>query len=261
MAPAPRHRSCRWQQPTDTLLSLPPATTCKTGATARTSVNSGGPGPSSGYGKLTWPDTTAPACGEPSLATAGAAVKTYKPGQVIPIQLFITAQHGGRHFFRFCPSHLATKECFKRATLRRADGSGPYSWTPTRGGPVSGGNYSEGMLGSIAGEFYTWHYRLPSTLGCSRCVLQWWWTTANSCEPPGTPAYVGTPPGLSQRAAVFCQSKPAVDRFYANVGAGCRCWYRCSPGVPAEWSKCDPGLLFDDRRQYCEWADKVQCGG
>lgn len=38
---------------------------------------------------------------------------------VIPIQLFITAQHGGRHFFRFCPSHLATKECFKRATLRR----------------------------------------------------------------------------------------------------------------------------------------------
>ena len=29
--------------------------------------------------------------------------------------------------------------------------------------------------------------RLPDGLSCAACTLQWWWTTGNSCVPPGSP--------------------------------------------------------------------------
>lgn len=69
---------------------------------------------------------------------------------------------------------------------RSVDGGGAYSWTPTNGGRVPGGNYSRGAVhlagaGALYGEFYSWRYRLPAGLGCTRCVLQvgWQW---ESCE-------------------------------------------------------------------------------
>ena len=34
-------------------------------------------------------------------------------------------------------------------------------------------------------------------------------------------------------AATFCASKPATDRFYSNVAAGCTCFYRCTVIVAA----------------------------
>ncbi len=60
---------------------------------------------------------------------------------------------------------------------RSTDGGGPYSWTPTNGGPVPGGKYSRGAVqltnsGALYGEFYSWQYRLPPDVGCTRCVLQ-----------------------------------------------------------------------------------------
>ncbi|KAL4443267.1 hypothetical protein ABPG75_011004 [Micractinium tetrahymenae] len=247
-------------------------------------ANNGGPGVSSDGGRLVWPATTQPACGDRSLMSPGHTVQAYAPGSgdgfcgpasasqagwlpesaasaavcpavlllascpppphlppastccrfprsvplslapaVINITVFITAQHGGRHVFRICPSDAATERCLAQHTLERADGGGPYSWTPTGGGPVPGGNYSRGAVhtidsGVFYGEFYSWQYRLPPDVGCTRCVLQWWWTTANSCQVPGAPRYVRSDPGMA-----FCNLPgpyPEEFRNCADIRAG-----------------------------------------
>ncbi|KAL4418898.1 hypothetical protein ABPG77_002641 [Micractinium sp. CCAP 211/92] len=105
-------------------------------------ANNGGPGVCSDGGRLVWPATTQPACGARSLMDAGPVVQAYTPGSVINITVFITVQHGGRHAFRICPYDVATAPCFVQHPLNRTDGGGPYSWTPTNGGPVPGGKYS-----------------------------------------------------------------------------------------------------------------------
>lgn len=57
-----------------------------------------------------------------------------------------------------------------------------------------------------------------------------------------------------ERAALFCQSKPAVDRFYAEVLAGCTCFYRCTPSGTSYKYDCQPGLLFNEALQLCDWC-------
>ncbi|PRW50976.1 chitin binding domain-containing [Chlorella sorokiniana] len=160
-------------------------------------VNGGGPAATSRGGQLTWPASAAAACGDPSLATAGAPVATYHAGSVINIQLFITAQHGGRHVFRLCPGPNMTSACLTApgAVLQRADGAGPFSWTPREGGPSpapSAGTYARAIRAGIGGELYAWRYRLPAGVTCERCVLWWRWSTGNSCTVPGSPAWLST---------------------------------------------------------------------
>ncbi|EFN57128.1 hypothetical protein CHLNCDRAFT_51191 [Chlorella variabilis] len=172
--------------------------------------NFGGPGTSSAGGRLTWPASAAPACGTLDLNTAGPVMGSNAPGAVIKLTIFISAQHGGRHLFRLCPGPDATKPCFTQHTLQRVDGSGPYVWTPLQGGPVPEAEYSQGVRSGVSGELYTWRFRLPEGVACERCVLQWWWTTANSCRVPGAPGYVGGDPGMS-----MCNTPgPFPEEFY-----------------------------------------------
>ncbi|KAI3426866.1 hypothetical protein D9Q98_006812 [Chlorella vulgaris] len=159
-------------------------------------VNYGGRGASSANGTLTWPASLSPVCGDsdPRLADAGDVVASYAPGAEIDLSVFFSTQHGGRHVFRLCTQPNVDNACLASHTLQRADGGGPYAWTPTRGGPVPvpGVVWSEVTLLSLPGQQYTWRYKLPAGVHCERCVLQWWWTTANSCQVPGAPAYVGS---------------------------------------------------------------------
>ncbi|EFN56897.1 hypothetical protein CHLNCDRAFT_144568 [Chlorella variabilis] len=138
-------------------------------------VNFGGPGPSSQGGALVWPQSANPVCGDtdPLLANPGQLVASYSPGSVIDLGVFFSTQHGGRHVFRLCPDPAnVTKPCLEEHVLQRADGGGPYSWTPVQGGPVPWGEYGRTTLKSLPGELYTWQYRLPPGLTCERCVLQ-----------------------------------------------------------------------------------------
>lgn len=58
-------------------------------------------------------------------------------------------------------------------------------------------------------------------------------------------------------ATTFCASKPAVDLYYANSAAGCRCFYRCGcSGCPAAYT-CPDNLLFNNAAQQCDWPDNV----
>ncbi|KAL4435574.1 hypothetical protein ABPG77_002537 [Micractinium sp. CCAP 211/92] len=159
-------------------------------------VNSGGPWVVSKGGKLTWPAYSAPVCGDRDLEQAGAPVARYTAGGDIDITLFITALHGGRHQFRLCPSEDVTEACLDQNMLERADGSGPYSWTPVNGGSAPGAKWRKDVKAGQGGQSYTWRYRLPKGVTCKRCVLQWFWTTANSCRVPGAPSWIGSDPGM-----------------------------------------------------------------
>jgi hypothetical protein len=50
-----------------------------------------------------------------------------------------------------------------------------------------------------------------------------------------------------------------VDRFYANVASGCTCFYRCTPGFPANFYTCQSGLMFNDAKQICDWPYNMVC--
>ncbi|GAB4820348.1 hypothetical protein N2152v2_007394 [Parachlorella kessleri] len=156
------------------------------------SCTSGGPYEVSGHNTLTWPAGNRDVCG--GSFTPTAPMKTYAAGSVITISLLLTAQHGGRHMFRLCDRTSADEACLAANVLQRADGQGPFTWTPTepaKGNSIPASAYSQGSVqgGSDAydGEIYSMQYRLPAGVTCSACTLQWWWTTANSCSLPGNP--------------------------------------------------------------------------
>lgn len=111
-------------------------------------------------------------------ATPPRVAAVYRAGQVFTARVTLTANHLGRWSLGLCrlPSArmspaseraATTQRCFK--LLQRADGRGPYT-------PVPGGAYS-----------FAVRYRLPRGVRCKRCVMQWYYETANSCTIPGTP--------------------------------------------------------------------------
>eukprot|EP00887_Chlorella_sp_A99_P003396 scaffold7.g3396.t1 len=158
-------------------------------------LSGGGTGAASADFSLTWPASRHGLCGDRAPGgpndVPGAPGATFTEGQVITISLLITAKHGGRHVFRICDRAAADEACLALNTLQLADGSGPYTWMQRAGGPASTGSYRVGSAGSQAGEVYSMSYKLPDGFSCDACVLQWWWTTGNSCDVPGTPYPTG----------------------------------------------------------------------
>ena len=118
------------------------------------------------------------------LAHPPRIARRYREGQVMSVRVDLTANHMGRWSLRLCPlpgsatpsveRRYLSQRCFDRHLLRRADGSGPYTYVP-----------------SSASRFRV-TYRLPRGVSCRRCVLQWLYETGNSCSPRGIPArYTG----------------------------------------------------------------------
>jgi len=108
------------------------------------------------------------------------AKRTYKSGGIIPIHIAFTQNHKGRMSFSICAlpngklsssreRSLTTQHCFDTHSLKRADGTGEYSF----------------LVGTEKTSLVK--YRLPRGLKCDHCVLQWHWVTGNSCRPAHTP--------------------------------------------------------------------------
>lgn len=171
----------------------------------------GGPGETYPAGR-TWPNSLHGVCGDKyrdtreheaggKFATPPQIAAVYKKGQTITIRVKITAPHGGRFSFGICNVDGAgtpqeeraktTQACFDANQLTNAVDGSKYWWMGKRGN----------------GE-YSMQFKLPPTLTCQRCVIQWHWETGNSCELPGTP------PGMSMGTSMVPCSQATPEEFW-----------------------------------------------
>jgi len=98
----------------------------------------------------------------------GIVSQEYVEGQVIDIEVELTAYHQGYFEFRLCPHNTvdypAQQDCLDQHLLRREGGGVRYLPLPPE----------------QVGDRYWVHYRLPQGVTCGLCVLQWRYWAGNS---------------------------------------------------------------------------------
>lgn len=127
---------------------------------------------------------------------------TYRQGDVIEIQLTLSANHGGRHAFRLCQGRIPSEDCFQGNWLL-ADTVQPSTsqFVPKAGSrylyiPWIGGTGDNGETWWT--QYYTVRYKLPDSVSCEDgCILQWIWWTSHKCAQPCQPE-LGSQEDLSQ---------------------------------------------------------------
>lgn len=115
-----------------------------------------------------------PLCGRDAYSGRGAAQATWLPGQDVRLSVVVTAPHAGHWYFGLCPAGMESPACFASGRLRNtADGTDYFNLKNQRG-----------SLYGAAGA-YDMTFRVPAPLAPGDYVLQWYWLTGNSCDPPG----------------------------------------------------------------------------
>ncbi|XP_046637635.1 uncharacterized protein LOC124315930 [Daphnia pulicaria] len=111
---------------------------------------------------------------EGGIYDTGIISQTYTEGSVVRLTVNVTANHFGTFVFRLCPkqtaNELVTQECLDRYPLQLVEMPGQGD------GVVDGINFH---IGSTTGLYFP-SVRLPAGVSCEHCVLQWFWTVANS---------------------------------------------------------------------------------
>ena len=132
----------------------------------------------------------------------GKRVREYEQGSIVHFEAEIVTHHNG--FFEFFVCNLDTcggdisQKCFLEGhchQLRRV--YGPCESRFHQGcspiDPAYPGRWylpcviSEPMI--VGGGYGSMTYVLPPHLACDHCVIQWYWTSANTCNPPGVRDY------------------------------------------------------------------------
>lgn len=122
-------------------------------------------------------------CGDPwdgkreneagGLYATGAISGVYNQGDVITIKIEVTVNHGGWFEFRLCPNNnperKATEDCLNSNLLELTTGGTQYQLSAARGTGV-----------------FPVNLKLPRTLTCNQCVLQWKWKTASNVHCQGS---------------------------------------------------------------------------
>lgn len=131
-------------------------------------------------------------------------VKRWKTGSVVDLQVEIDTNHNGYFEFYLCNLDKCgvrdiAEKCFKNSCYRLnrvkvAQCESPSTNTHTKCGPVDTKYPSRfyvpcrktGHVGvHLVGGDGTMLYQLPRGVSCRHCVLQWYWSSANSCAPRG----------------------------------------------------------------------------
>lgn len=141
-----------------------------------------------------------------------AVVASYKRGSAINVEIAISAHHNGFIVLHVCDvskceGNDISERCFATGNcypLRRALVAECEKGDSKRCGPRD--RYRPGRWylpcypykldsGRVAryGLNGTMRFKLPRKLVCSRCVLHFLWTTANTCNPPGVVKYFDGP--------------------------------------------------------------------
>ncbi len=102
----------------------------------------------------------------------------YSTNGLIRVSVKLTANHGGRHSFRVCPSTTPSDVCFGNNFLT-AEGN------PSGGAnPVNGKRYWYIPNPAGTGSFSS-QWRLPAGVSCANgCILQWKWAAYQTCALP-----------------------------------------------------------------------------
>ena len=149
------------------------------------SLSGGGVGVNYANGR-NWPNGRWGVCGDPPDGPlvheggggyekhGGNVITRYKTGQVINVAFDIRVVHGGSYEMQLCPvpdgvsgaaeRKYVTEACFRKMVVARF-------WQAPKAKP--------GI------ERYS--FKLPQGFRAKYAVLRWFWTTANSCNPPGIP--------------------------------------------------------------------------
>lgn len=154
-------------------------------------------------------------CGTPDHMIGGSfmryktvpIVETYSEGQVVDFQAQLDTNHNGYFEFHLCDldscaasdidqNCFESKHCYKLERVRHPDCESPAVDTTFDCGPVDDQQPTRwyvpcrrGGLHLVGGANGYMRYRLPKGVSCEHCVIQWFWQTAHSCNPPGMREY------------------------------------------------------------------------
>lgn len=137
----------------------------------------------------------------------GKIVKTYKQGGILEVGLTIVNHHNGFIEMHVCNADKCggeiSERCYKDGHCRqllRAKNAVCDSGKSKLCGPIDRNYPGRWYLPCSRSlpDFYeprTIKYRLPADFTCKHCVLNWFWTTATNCNPPGLIDYFDGPDG------------------------------------------------------------------
>lgn len=134
----------------------------------------------------------------------GQITRTFAEGSIMPVEINLVAHHNGFIELHVCDiskcGGFMSEACFKKGHcrhLRRAKNKSCDSGMDKKCGPIDPKfphrwylpctNVPENVQERHGGPKMTW--QLPSNFTCKHCVLHWFWSTANTCNPPGVIAY------------------------------------------------------------------------
>jgi len=136
----------------------------------------------------------------------GKVHASYKQGGQISVDLAIIAHHNGYMELYVCDVAKCggeiSRQCFQQRScykLNRSWDNSCESRTDPLCAPIDqkhpsrfylpcGKSYSPGRGTDVFGGGKI-KYNLPKDLHCEHCVLQWYWVSANTCNPPGLLEY------------------------------------------------------------------------
>jgi hypothetical protein len=180
-------------------------------------------GPSAVSNGASWPNGKHGICGDPYSQTRprnheaggkyygnGISQATFTSGDVIDLEVVLTAYHKGEFDFRICKingiteedeTNQLTEECLDQHQLKQA----------SIGSQIPG--EARYFIGPSSSDWdYKMKYQLPAGLDCdgetSRCVLVWHYLTGNSCDPPNTPQQYSSP------SLAVCGTGPYPEEFW-----------------------------------------------
>lgn len=182
---------------------------------------------------------------------AGVVTATYEPGEVVEFQVAVSTHHQGHYEFRICDKPLDAgsltsaaegQACLDQWLLSRAppladcvvndtrgdcqplDSKHPERWyLPPAGShtPVAGRDFNDSMAPKYpsAAEVHRMRFKIPDDLKCSRCTLQWYWSSGNSCYYDGD--YFDYYRGIAALGWDAAAWQPQVLKPWANCANSC----------------------------------------
>lgn len=184
----------------------------------------------------------------------GKIVAKYEEGGIIDVGMTVNAHHNGFIELHICDVQKCggeiSENCFREGhckQLKRAPNGDCDNGMSKLCGPIDrkykGRWYlpcSQVKPNSDEYEFFgkndkTIQYKLPERLTCKHCVLQWYWTSASTCNPEGVVSYFEGPDGPKNWGN--CQGQGGAVGGYTTRQKKCGSTHR-DDHYPEEYVMC-----------------------